>query len=275
MSSYSAHTKVNVDLRGKNISKEQRDCVENLRSQVYEVQKRFDLAEQTALILDQMLDPDTGLGDAVHNTYEGIAFARLRYQLFRLVIIDLWACVLDKNKSTASIHAIVKELRSNEFAIDALKNYYADTSYVEVEIEGKGLDASEIERIKSNALDRHSKENIESIDKEWNEICSATAALNNIDAKRMIWARNKVVAHFEKTSDGLVALHGIPPCGNGELTWAEPIHFLNNIRPYVYKVYCLITSTSWDSDFTEVNRFYAKAFWDRFKNGSTKLTPQL
>ncbi len=29
----------------------------------------------------------------------------------------------------------------------------------------------------------------------------------------------------------------------------------------------------WDKKHTEISRFYASAFWDRFKNGETDMQP--
>ena len=88
----------------------------------------------------------------------------------------------------------------------------------------------------------------------------------------MRWARVKAIAHLERTDTGIVGLDGTPPVGKGKLTYGEPVKFLATVRPYVYDVFNLITSTSW-SESERIDRFYVQAFWDRFKNGYTKLEP--
>ena len=120
---------------------------------------------------------------------------------------------------------------------------------------------------------RSSQESANAIDREWAKIDKASAILSADDAKRILWARHKATAHIERTDTGVVALEDDPPYGKGKMTWDEPIRFFQSVRPLVYDVYYLITATSWDKRHTDISRFYASAFWDRFKNGKTDMEP--
>jgi len=209
----------------------------------------------------------------VEHTYEAHTFVRLRMQLFRILIVDLWACVLDKNPHTGSIRSILKELRRDSKALDALRAYYSDTTGLVVEVAGDDLEDEFIEQQKTATIQRHAEEAVQSFNERWCKVDEESTLLQSNDAKRMIWARHKATAHFERTPTGIVALDDDPPYGKGKLTWDEPIKFLSKIRPYAYDVFLLLTANSWSSDFINVNQFYTRAFWDRFKNGTTDLEP--
>lgn len=262
-----------IKKRGLSIPTKQLELVNSLRAQAFEVQQRFDLAEHSALILEQMLDTENGIADTVDNTYEAHTFVRLRMQLFRLLIVDICACVLDNDKRTGSIRSILKELRRDTEALDALRAYYSDKDCIDVDISGDDLDAEFIKQEKLSTIERMHDEGIQSINDQWWSIHNKSSQLNNDSAKRMLWARNKAIAHFEKKPTGIVALHDTPPYGDSDLTWIEPVEFLQSIRPFVYDVFALITATSWGDDTTKINQFYAKAFWDRFKSGNTDMRP--
>jgi len=55
--------------RGESIPGKERALVAKLQSQAFEIQRRFALAEQSALLLDQMLDPVTGISESIARTY--------------------------------------------------------------------------------------------------------------------------------------------------------------------------------------------------------------
>jgi hypothetical protein len=265
---------MDVDSRGHGIPEEQRKIVERLRSQAFAVQKHFQLAENSALILAESLsDDDNSVAEAVDQTYEAHAFLTLQTQLFRLLIIDLSAGVLDENPRTGSVRAILKELRRDPATLDALRAYYCDTSCLHVTIEGEGLDAETVERLKVQAIERSTQESLQSMNDQWARIQKDSRILDTDAAERMIWARHKTTAHLERTETGVVALEDGPPFGEGKLTWDEPIKFFAAVRPFAYDVYSLITANNWGDDHTDISRFYAKAFWDRFRNGSTDLEP--
>lgn len=266
-------TKIETDERGNNISPDMRRCVENLRAQAYEIQRRLDLTEQTASILSEMLDPDNGVAESVDDTCEANAFVRLRLQLFRLLIVDLCAGVLDKDNRTSSIRAILKELRRDGTALESIKAYYADPTCLRVIVEGKDLSPEGIEAEKQRIIAKTVQATQDSISSQWARIDTDSTLLRGNNAKRILWARDKTIAHYEKSATGLIALDDDPPYGDGKFTWDEPIRFFELVRPFVYGVIGLITSASW-VDLPEINRFYARCFWQRFKNGSSDLEPE-
>lgn len=265
---------LDVDSRGHGTPDDQREIVERLRRQAFAVQKHFQLAENSALILAESLgDDENSVASAVDQTYEAHAFLTLRMQLFRLLVVDLSAAVLDRHPRTGSVRAILKELRREPDTLDALRAYYSDPTCLHVTIEGEGLDAETVERLKVQAIERSSEESLQAMNAQWERIDKESGVLNNDAAKRILWARHKTTAHIERTETGVVALEDDPPFGEGKLKWDDPIRFLAEIRPYVYDVYALITANHWGDDHTVISRFYARAFWDRFKNGSTDLDP--
>ncbi len=251
---------------------DQRKLAEKLRSWGYKAQERFKNAERTAIILEQMLKANIDV--AIDGTYELHTFTPLRYQLFRMLIVDLYASVLDNNSRTASVKAILEELQKNDKkAVSALRAYYSDASGLNMTVEGSGLDAHELEYEKEEIRNRHSQNNANDIDKLWDSVCNRKDVLDGHGAKRLKWARDKVIAHYETTENNLVALDDDPPCGEGKLTWKEPIKFMDEIRSYVNNVFLLLTYTSFDSRSKNIHRFYSSAFWDRFKNGKSDLKP--
>jgi hypothetical protein len=264
---------MNMAERGNGIPPEQRTIVERLRKQAFAVQHQFELAEHSAVILDEMLRDDAGnVAAAIANTYEANTFARLCLQLFRLLIVDLYACVLDGDNRTGSVRSILKELRRDSAALDAIRAYYSDPTCLVASIEGESLTPEFIEREKADAIRRSTDDSIRQMDNLWQKVNKESAILKTDEAKRMCWVRVKAVAHLEKTDSGIVALNETPPFGTGNLTYGEPVKFLATVRPYVYDVFALITSTSW-GDAEPLDRFYVQSFWDRFKNGHTDLKP--
>lgn len=265
---------MDVDSRGRGIPDEQRKIVERLRSQAFAVQRHFQLAENSALILAESLgDDDSSVASAVDDTYEAHAFSILQAQLYRLLIVDLSAGVLDNNPRTGSVRAILKELRRDTTALDALRAYYSDPTCLHVTVVGEGIDDEFKEKQKKRAIKQSVQDSLQSMNDSWARIVKDSSVLNTDAAKRMLWARHKTTAHIERTETGVVAPEDDPPFGEGKLTWDEPIKFFAEVRPFVYDVYSLITANHWGDDHTDISRFYAKAFWDRFKNGSTDLEP--
>lgn len=267
-------TKIDLDRRGATLEPPVRQLAESLRRQAFAVQQRFEIAEQSALMLDQMLDAELNVSAAVNNTYEAHAFNTLRLQLFRLLVVDLYAAVLDPDPRTSSVRALLKQLRRDSSSLDALKQYYGETGCLDIEVRGEGITADFVETERARVLEQHSEQEIRRIDDQWAAIEDGSKILISDAAKRIKWARSEVVVHFQKKEDGLVALDDDPPCGEGKLTWGEPIAFLRRVRPYVYDVYLMLTANSWDSESTDISRFYCRAFWDRFKNGTTDLQPR-
>ena len=264
--------KIDTERRGQAIAEAQLISVERLRRQAFAVQAQFELAQHTAVILEEMLrDDDGNVGSALENTYEGNMFARLRLQLFRLLIVDLYACVLDSHKKSGSVRAILKELRREPAIREALWGYSCDPSSLTVTVENtNGVeDEAAIEAVKVNALRRAYEDSVRSMDALWNTVQDC-GVLRSTDAKRMAWARVKAVAHLERTDNGLVLLDHEPPFGEGELTFGEPIRFLRTVAPFVYDVFALVTANSW-GDAEPLDRFYVQSFWDRLKNGRTNL----
>ncbi len=229
---------MDTDRRGQGIPANQRTVVKRLRSQAFAMQRHFDLAEHSALILEQSLGSEDGsIAESVNNTFEAHAFSILQTQLYRLLIVDVSACVLDKNPITGSVRAILKELRRDSIAMDALRAYYSDRTCLKATVEGTNLNAATIERRTAEAIEKSVQESIDSIDRTWAGIDKDSSILNNDQAKRILWARHKTTAHIERTDTGVVALEDVPPYGTGSLTWNEPILFFESVRSLVYDVY--------------------------------------
>jgi len=273
--------KFDIDRRGQGIPPCQRNAVEDLRTKAFVLQKRFDLAEQTAILLDEMLgDGDESVGKAVDNTYEAMAFARLRFQLFRLLTVDIWACILDTGKNAASVRSILKILRKKE-KMNAIRAYYTDRNAMTIKVEVYGDDefpAEYVESEEARTIQRSVDDSLASMDAQWAEIDEASNLLDSVDAKRLVWARHNTTAHFRASPTGLIALDDDPvdgqgiPIGTGKLNWNEPIRYLEHVRRFVYNVFGIVTATSWPGG-DALSRFYSKSFWDRFKNGRTDLEP--
>jgi hypothetical protein len=271
--SWTTTVKVDVERRGRSLPPEQLELVERLRQQAFSMQRRFEQAEQTANLLKYALDRDSGLSAAIDGTYEANAFSHLRYQLFRILVLDLGAVVLDADNRTGSVRSMLKELRRDPAPLAALKAYYADPLSLDVTIEGDDLDEGFLEQERQSSLERSVRESSQAIDDQWARIDDGSGCLKDLSAQRVMWARNKAIAHAERHDDGIFALWDDPPYEGGKLRWSEPIEFLSALRPYVYHVYGLLTSTYWGDDNARISEFYARAFWDRVKNGSTDMRP--
>ncbi len=260
-----------IERRGAGIPPEQRSIAERLRKQALALQVQFEMAEHSAKILEAMLaEGSDGVATAVDATYEAHTFVVLRMQLFRLLLVDLYACVLDDDTRTASVRSVLKELRRDDLALDALRAYYGDPSAIDVAIDPLPLDQTLAEQALANERQRISAELVLQIEEGWKTVDKGSSILNTDAARRMCWARVKATAHFERTVTGLVALTDQPPWGDGPLTWREPIDFLHSVAPYVYDVIGLLSANRWTKSY---NTFYVRAFWDRFKNGRTALEP--
>ncbi|MBV1881538.1 MAG: hypothetical protein KUG82_07885 [Pseudomonadales bacterium] len=227
------------------------------------------IAEKSMLGLKELIF-DAEISRKTENTYEAHVVATLRLQLFRILIVDLWGCVFDDDRRTGSIRSTLREIRRDDKVLEALKRYYSDSDCLDIVVEGVD-NHSEIELHKVRAEENYSRKAIELIDSTWNDLDSNSSTLDTIQAKRLKWFRHKIVVHYEKTEHGLHGFEDEPPDGEGPMLWREPIDYFATIRPYVYKLFLLITSTSWDSSSTDIERLYCKAFWDRFKNGSTNI----
>ena len=269
-----AHTttiKINIETRGESIDSAKLDIAKKLINIAHELQRRFLLAEKSMLIFSELID-NGPLFNSIENTYEAHVVETLMIQLFRILIVDLWGCVFDEDSRTGSVRSILKELRRCNCSLDALKAFYTDTECLEISFEGNITD-DEIELQKERIKKRHIEEQLESINREWEEINIGSGILDNVEAKRLKWLRHKIIVHYEKTGSGLHVYDDIPPEGNGPISWIEPVDYFNNVRGYVYKVFYLLTSTSWSAKSTDIDTFYSKAFWDRFMNGRTELEP--
>lgn len=269
--SFSSSMKINKETRGDSIDPDQQEIVKKLISIAYELQRRFTLAEKSLLTFCELIDNKL-LYSSIEQTYEAHVIETLRIQLFRVLIVDLWGCVFDDDNRTGSVRSILKKLRRCSCALNALKAYHSDTECLDISFHGnisKEEKADQIERLKK----QHIEEQIGVIDREWDSIDSGSDLLDNVEAKRLKWLRHKIIVHYEKTDSGLHVYNDIPPDGDGPITWMEPVLYFRSVREYVYKVFSLITSTSWDTKATDIHRFYSKAFWDRFINGRTELKP--
>ena len=265
-------TSIDVNARGGGIAASQRKLVEKLRRQVFAMQRHFSLAEHTAWILEQSLsDDEDSVAVALGNTYEAHTLKILQTQLFRLLIVDLFASVLDKGRTSGSIRNIVYELGVEDGYLPALQAYYADPTALTVTIEGDDLDDVSVNRLKERTIARSVEESVRSMDKQWARIKENSDVLYSVGARRIEWARHQATAHLRRTSSGVVALEDDPPHGEGKLTWDEPIRFLRAIRDYAYDVYALVSATIWVDDHVKISQFYAAAFWDRLKQGKTEL----
>lgn len=271
----STSVKIDTNRRGAGAPKEHRELVGRLQAQAFELQNRFDSAEQTAMLLTEMLDGESDLHESLDNTYEAFAFNTMRLQLFRALVTDICACILDTHNKSGSIRRILAELRDDD-ALNAIKAYYADTTCVNVTISStdEDLAAKYIERRRREELRTFAAEQLKWYEAEWPKIDMGATILEDVAAKRLLWARTKVIAHFDKTKSGLVGFSDEPDVGEGPLLWSEPLDFIERVRPYVYSVIHFVTTNSWDESFRDLNRFYARAFWDRFTKGSTDLEPE-
>lgn len=259
---------VNVQLRGHGIEPGQRQIVENLRSRAFDMQRHFQLAENTALLLDQSFACEVPA--AIDDTYEAHAFLSLRTQLFRVLVVDLHAAILDNRRSSTSIVKMLQQLSNKQVNLPALVAYYTDPTALTVEIQG--VPAEELERYRQREIERSTAECAESINAQWSNVRKRERLLDTAAARRISWARHST-AHLTVGPNGVVALDDDPPHGEGNLTWDEPIKFLRTVRELVYDVYALVTATSWDESGVAIDTFYAQAFWDRFTNGRTELKP--
>ena len=267
---------VGIDLNwnGEGLPDDHKQRVDHLRKQAFALQERFELAEQSAFLLDEMLGDEKGnVAASIINQYEAYAFGHLRGQLFRILVVDLLASVLDETKGSSSIRWMLKRLRKKDVR-DALCNYYThpgrftvSSTHIEPN-EG----AEEIGYQQELALSCRIQRSKDLHDATWSWITKNCDILNGGATKRMKWARDKSIAHLSKTEDGIVALDDDPPHGHGKLTWVEPINFLKDVKPLAYKVFLFVTHTSWgDADNPAIAPFSAKRFWDRFKNGQSDL----
>ena len=268
---FSSTTTINMETRGNSIDPAQLVIAKKLISIAHELQRRFTVAEKSLLTFSELIDNEP-FYESIDNTYEAHVVATLRIQLFRILIVDLWGCVFDEDSRTGSVRSILKELRRCNCALDSLKAFYTDTDCLNITFDGEITEEQKEHHIEM-AKNRHVEEKLDFINNTWEELNEESAILDNIEAKRLKWLRHKIIVHYEKTETGLHVYNDTPPDGEGPITWMEPVIYFNSVRDYVYKVFLLLTSTSWDSQSTAIDGFYSKAFWDRFANGETKLEP--
>lgn len=107
--------------------------------------------------------------------------------------------------------------------------------------------------------------------KRLSELPKIDEIIESKEAKRLKWARNKAIAHYETTVASVVALSDLPPFGDGLLTWNEPIAFLRRVKPAMYEMFLFVLATSWSQGHFDA---YARAFWDRLANGRTDVRPR-
>jgi hypothetical protein len=255
---------------GETIPPDQRDLVNRLRGQAFALQVNFNRAEDCAHVLAELIQSGEGSVEmAVDNTYEGVTVHLLREQLFRLMIVDLHAAILDASKGSGSLTALVAALQKPK-AVPAIKAYYADPAAFTAEVEGLDDPAERAARIEE-AVVNACEGNRRVVAGEWAAVKQEKDILDSVDAERIRWARHHAIAHFKRTNYGLISLGDVPPHGNGPLQIDEPVRFIEHVRPFAYLVFSLVTANHWVQG--GIGEMYAKAFWDRFKNGHTDVAP--
>jgi hypothetical protein len=255
---------------GEGMEKNRREIVERLRAQAFALQRNFDVAEDSAFLLEEVYQAgDDSVEAAVDGTYEGNAVSLLRSQLFRLLIIELHAAVLDETRESGSVARMIKKLREPG-TVPAIQTYYSDAAAFKAEIEGLD-DPLLAEAASKAAIAETVAQNSSVTAEQWDRIRAESAILSGDDAKRITWARHNVIAHVKRTWGGLASLNDIPPYGDGPYRLDEPVRFLKRIKPFVYDVFDLVTLNRWRHG--SVAAMHARAFWDRFKNGKTNVGP--
>ena len=269
---HSSTSSVNYDRKGSFIPADQKARVVSLMGRAEELQYRFQQANRTARFLELTFDPGMGLNDAVKNSYEAHAYSSLQHQCFRSLVIDICACLLDQAKNISSIKKIIEDL-SNGKLIDDLKAYHGERESYEVHVTSaeRDLTENEVKEFTDYLRDKHQKRNENDVSELWKCIKKEKGILYGARANRLKWARDNVLAHYPKSEGRLLTLADEPPFDGGAFTWIEPIRFLDDVRSLAYDVFTLITWTSWGDDWVKHDKFYAMAFWGRFKNGKANL----
>lgn len=252
------------------MTSDSRLAVLSFLSQAQALQSRFELVEKTATLLDQMLDAGTGLHESLDNTFEAHAFAVLRIQLFRVFTVDLCAAVLDSTRGSLSLAKMSNQLRLGSRTTDLLRAYYCEPTSFRVEVEAAHFSEQEKKIYTDQLLMERINEERDKFNDRLMNLPDIDAITKSNEAKRLKWARDKAIAHYETTVSSAVALSDLPPHGEGHLTWNEPILFLKRIKPVMYDVFLLVMATSWTRGYFDS---YAQAFWDRLANGRTEITP--
>ncbi|MCF6193949.1 MAG: hypothetical protein L3J46_06415 [Kangiellaceae bacterium] len=208
--------KINYDKRGEGVSPEALKLANRLRECGFELQRRFLLAEKSMLMLKELVD-DTQIYEKLNNSYEFHVLAPLKLQLFRILVVDLWGCIFDKDTRTGSVRSILIELRRNSTALDSLKDYYSDCTVLEF----KSDPSDDEDFLRELAMNNHKKSQINSVNEQWEEIDKSSGIIDIDEAKRLKWIRHKIIVHYEKTESGLHVLTDSPPEGDGPLRWNE------------------------------------------------------
>lgn len=284
---------INHGRRDKALAEEEFAKIRYLISHAMDLQRRLSLAEKTAPLLSEMLSRDNGLVKSVSGTYEGHAFETLRMQLFRILIVDLYAAIFDTSSESGSLRKLIKLLK-DEKTLECLRDYQCDTSFYDITVkkidfathgtdvtfEEIDLTGDDIASAKEEFLRRKKQEQIDHFEERWRGINDGSLILDSVAFKRIAWARNKLGAHFDKNGEaGLVAFDEAPKdrdgsaLDGGTLTWGEPIELLHAVKGYAYDVFLFITSTYWGEGFEKKHQFFAQSFWERFKMGKSNLEP--
>jgi hypothetical protein len=229
-------------------------------------------------------DAGREISSALGRSFEGNAFNVVRLQLYRLLILDTCAAFLDGDKRSGSIRAVIANLKSNQTLIDALRSYYGNPNAYEITVtrstEGPALTEKTIESAIAYERMQKQLDRIEHLDSIWLRIDAQAEVLDSVEANRLLWARDKTIAHWEKSTDNgeLVLISDVPtrdgsPIGSGPLTIDEPLISLRKMLDVGYDLFELLTGVRWSLDFQRTRSFYARVFWDRFKNGRSEMKP--
>ncbi|MFN3701848.1 MAG: hypothetical protein ACK4VI_10155, partial [Alphaproteobacteria bacterium] len=128
-----ASATLNHERRERILAEEGYAEVRRLISHAMDLQRRFSLAERTAPLLSEMLSRDSGLVETINRTYEGNAFETLRMQLFRILIVDLYAAIFDTSSESGSLRKLVNLLK-NENTLERLRAYECDISCYDITV---------------------------------------------------------------------------------------------------------------------------------------------
>ena len=263
---------IDPNTRGSGASEAHQALVGRLRQQAFDLERRFRMTESSVALLEYSLNSDNGIAAALNNTFEVFALENLQFQLFHQIVNDTVAGVLDETRDCGSIRAILRELRRDDEAIDALRSFYSDTTALNIVVTGDSLSKddkqAEIDRTRAEFRDEQLKE----VDELWDKIEKRSDILRSESAQRIRWVRNKLVSHFEQGEKGLITFEDMP-IGDESMTWGEPGDYFNSVREYVYLVYLFLTRNSWDENFVQLSRFHAACFWERLKKGACDLEP--
>lgn len=246
------------DKFGIGMKKNSLDKVERLRSMCFELQKRVELMESSMIHLKHLVEHEPKILESTELNY---SLNVLMLQLFRIAVVDCNCCISDKgNSKSVSLRAIVdKLLQPTEKYQLLLGEYYSTPEAFKIKIEGGDGDLNAVLRKTKDECLNNLREEYSAISRGYSEI------FDSISSKRLKWARDKIVAHFERkpNQNQLIQLDVPPPFGDGVFTWLEPIEYFESCKDYIYQVFRLITSNSWHSSIMEHATKECDEFWSK------------